>query len=80
MARIVKTNHVYPPIPIRTFDWHAWFDGWEEDGPNGYGRTEAEAIAELYALECQVGGPVENFPGRPTCKPDGSCCDFACGN
>jgi hypothetical protein len=50
MAKII-TMHVYPPIPVRTFDWEAHFDG---DEPNdngqmevGYGRTEREAIADL---------------------------------
>lgn len=26
------------------------------------------------------GGPTETDPDRPCCKPDGSCCDFCCGN
>jgi imidazolonepropionase-like amidohydrolase len=26
------------------------------------------------------GGPTEQDPGRPYCKPDQSCCDFCCGN
>lgn len=26
------------------------------------------------------GGPTEQFPDAPYCKPDGSCCDFCCGN
>ena len=26
------------------------------------------------------GGPTENDPDRPYCKPDQSCCDFCCGN
>jgi hypothetical protein len=26
------------------------------------------------------GGPTEQQPDRPTCKPDGSCCEFVCGN
>lgn len=26
------------------------------------------------------GGPTEANPDRPYCKPDGSCCDFCCGN
>jgi len=26
------------------------------------------------------GGPTENDPTRPYCKPDQSCCDFCCGN
>lgn len=26
------------------------------------------------------GGPTEEFPNAPYCKPDQSCCDFVCGN
>lgn len=26
------------------------------------------------------GGPTEQFPDAPYCKPDQSCCDFICGN
>lgn len=29
---------------------------------------------------CIRGGPTAEYPNRATCKPDGSCCDFACGN
>ncbi len=40
------------PIPIRRFDWAAWFDGTEPDDYGqmltGYGTTEAEAIADLH--------------------------------
>lgn len=55
---LVRTSHDYPPIPIRTLDWSAWIDGFEEDGPYGHGKTEAEAIADLReALEerCRCG-------------------------
>lgn len=45
----LKTCHIRPPIPIRQFDWHAYLEGQEEAGPNGYGATEAEAIADLEA-------------------------------
>ena len=45
--RKIKTSHTYPPIPIRSFDWTAWFDGDEEMGRYGYGATEQEAIADL---------------------------------
>lgn len=47
MKRKIKTSHVYPPIPVRQFDWCAYWDGTEESGQYGYGRTEAEAIADL---------------------------------
>jgi hypothetical protein len=45
----IKTSFVYPPIPIRNFDWSAvdasTYDG--EGSPIGYGETEQEAIADL---------------------------------
>lgn len=48
----IRTEHVYPPIPIRSMDWCAWRDG---DEPNdsgqmkyiGWGPTEADAIQDL---------------------------------
>jgi hypothetical protein len=43
----VVTTHIYPPIPLRTFDWCAHFEGEEERGGYGYGRTEQEALADL---------------------------------
>jgi hypothetical protein len=43
----ITTSHVYPLIPVRTSDWCACIDGHEEDGPYGWGATEAEAIADL---------------------------------
>ena len=40
---------VYPPIPIRSFDWCAYYEGdWaNEDGPRGWGATREEAIEDL---------------------------------
>lgn len=43
----IVTDHVFPPIPVREFDWSAHFDGQEEGGPYGRGRTEQEAILDL---------------------------------
>lgn len=43
----IKTEFIYPPIPTRAFDWQAWCDGWEEQGPTGAGPTELAAIADL---------------------------------
>jgi hypothetical protein len=37
----------YPPIPVRQFDWGAYYEGHEESGPYGWGATEAEAINDL---------------------------------
>lgn len=49
MAKVM-THYAHPPIPTRTSDWCAWFDGQEEGGPYGWGRTEAEAIEDLYIV------------------------------
>jgi hypothetical protein len=45
----ITTNFVYPPIPLRQFDWCAYDDD-TYDGPGsilGHGRTEAEAVADF---------------------------------
>jgi hypothetical protein len=46
----IVTEHINPPIPTRSFDWIAYRDG-QEEGHRGFGRTEAEAIAELLESE-----------------------------
>lgn len=45
MPKII-TSRVFPPIPTRAFDWSA---RWKcrEEGPYGFGPTEAEAIRDL---------------------------------
>jgi hypothetical protein len=43
----IVTAHIYPPIPIRSFDWSAVEDGYEPGRPIGYGKTEAEAVSDL---------------------------------
>lgn len=43
----IVTTFIYPPIPIRTHDWCAYFDGEEENGNYGYGQTEQTAINDL---------------------------------
>lgn len=45
----VMTSNIYPPIPIRSFDWVAWFDDFGEDGPHEHGATESEAVSRLWA-------------------------------
>lgn len=56
----IVTNYWAKPIPDRRFDWTAHYDG---DEPNdngqmriGYGRTEAEAIADLRIVACEACG------------------------
>lgn len=46
----IRTTFVYPPIPIRDFDWSA-VDDETYDGPGciiGTGRTEQAAVMDLY--------------------------------
>ena len=43
----IITRNIYPPIPIREFDWTAVTDNYDLGSPVGYGRTEQEAIADL---------------------------------
>jgi hypothetical protein len=42
----IITHYVNPPIPIRSYDWIAYLDG-DEEGLEGWGETEAEAVAGL---------------------------------
>lgn len=80
----IRTDHVRPPIPIRQFDWVAWYDGEEDEQmATGHGPTEREAVADLIENHPRYetwGGPTEKDPHRPYCKEDQSCCDFCCGN
>jgi hypothetical protein len=48
---MIVTRHIYPPIPIRNFDWEATRSDYEYGDPIGYGNTEAEAIQNLLELE-----------------------------
>lgn len=47
----MRTNFVYPPIPIRCFDWSATSDDYGPGDPIGWGRTEQEAIEDLKQQE-----------------------------
>lgn len=56
--RKIITTHVYPPIPLRLFDWCAHYDNYEppdSDGVGsrliGWGKTEEEAILDLERAE-----------------------------
>ena len=45
----IIVDFVYPPIPIRAFDYCAFFEGEEERARYGYGPTKEAAIADLLA-------------------------------
>jgi hypothetical protein len=47
MKTIIIT-YILPPIPDRSHDWCAYFDGQEEEGPYGYGPTAYEALDSLF--------------------------------
>lgn len=48
-TRDIVTSFVYPPIPVRCYDWCAYFDGEEERGQYGWGEDEEAAKADLIA-------------------------------
>lgn len=49
-GRIV-TENICPPIPIRSFDWRAVREGYDEGDFIGYGETEQDAINDLLEKE-----------------------------
>lgn len=44
----IITENMRPPIPVRYYDWCAYFDGME-DGPYGWGPTREAAMQEIMA-------------------------------
>lgn len=47
MSKRITTHLVYPPIPVRNYDWMACFGDYEPGNLVGYGATEDAAIADL---------------------------------
>ena len=43
----IIVSFIYPPIPDRSHDWIAYFDGMEENGPKGYGPTAEGALRDM---------------------------------
>jgi hypothetical protein len=43
----VRAEHVYPPIPIRDYDWSAVDDNYEPGAPHGAGPTRKAAVQDL---------------------------------
>lgn len=52
MGKII-TNNVYPPIPMRCFDWSAVREDYEEGDIVGCGETEQAAIDDLLLQESE---------------------------
>ena len=65
----IVTEFVYPPIPLRQFDWAAHYD--DPEGYVGRGATEQEAINDLLTEH----PPCKNV--SPYVRADGGClkCD-----
>jgi hypothetical protein len=69
----IKTSHIHPPIPTRSFDWSAVDDS-TYDGPGspiGRGATEQEAIDDLLeqlleqmAIDTGIGARIAPRIGR----------------
>ena len=47
MKSLIVTEYVRPPVPTTDYDWMAYIDGDEGDGPTGRGPTEVEALRDL---------------------------------
>jgi hypothetical protein len=62
----VVVDFVYPPIPIRTMDYLAYYEGEEDEQmDHGEGRTAAEAVIDL----------IENHPRGIDCCEKRRCED-----
>jgi hypothetical protein len=60
LPRVIVT-FVYPPIPIRTCDYQAHYEGEEDERmATGHGRTAADAVVDL----------IENHPRGVQCERD----------
>lgn len=46
--RIILVKYIYPPIPVRDFDYQASFEGHDEGDPIGHGSSEQAAIDDLH--------------------------------
>jgi hypothetical protein len=69
----IITDHIFPPIPIRDYDWSATRENY--DDLTGYGKTKEEAIKNLEQLEsdeynvaCEDCGRTDGIDGT-----DGRC-------
>lgn len=59
----IRTENIYPPIPLRQFDWQATTDNYEPGCPIGFGPTEQEAVADLLEqIEDSLDRPVITNP------------------
>jgi hypothetical protein len=83
----IVTQNIFPPIPFRGFDWNA-IDDDTYDGPGcpqGFGRTEEEAIADLLeqigwgdqGIDTQSHTPLDRDGRKTMATFDQKCADLA---
>lgn len=46
MEKVIKTAFIFPPIPVRDYDWCAYCD--ENEDITGWGKTEDEAKQNFF--------------------------------
>lgn len=63
MTPAIKTEHVYPPIPDRQFDWCAWHDGKLQKGRCAYCKAKLGSKYERdHIVPLSKGGT--NYPNN----------------
>jgi hypothetical protein len=80
----IATDHIYPPIPIRSFDWMAYdadtYDGAPDAGPQtvGYGATKEDAITDflddLFKDRCLTSAEQKAQGARCSCRGSDEYC------
>jgi hypothetical protein len=74
----IKTEFVYPPIPIRNMDWSAIDDrhyGGDPSDSIGRGEIEQESIDDLMDQICMArGADVDNNNGCRACSAEVGYC------
>lgn len=48
IVKNIRLEFVYPPIPLRTFDWCATETDYEPGDPIGFGQTAELAVRDLF--------------------------------
>ena len=50
----IHLRFIYPPIPLRDFDWEATRSGYDQGDAIGRGRTPVAALADLLEQEAEA--------------------------
>jgi hypothetical protein len=55
----IITSYVFPPIPVRHYDYCAFRQGTEVSGNYGWGASKEDAIADLITIEADAEAEAE---------------------